>query len=242
MTVLFVVWQDPKDRAWAPVGRLWREDLGYRFRYTKGARLSSNFVPFARMEKLDSIYESETLFPIFATRLLSTSRPDYGEFVAWAGLEGEKAEPIELLARTGGIRETDSLALFPRPEPTSEGCYRAHFFAHGLRYMRGESLAALQTIQAGDPLLLMLDDQNPHDPEAILMRTEDPMTLAGYCPRYLAPDFRGLMRAAGPAAVSTVVARANLKAPTELRLLCALTAPWPSGFRPCAGTEYEEYE
>jgi hypothetical protein len=238
MTTLFVVWRDPKDKAWLPIGRLCRDRGVYRFRYTKGASKSRNFVPFARMEDRGATYESDELFPVFATRLLSPSRPDYAEFTQWAGLEGPAPDSLELLARTGGIRETDSLALFPEPEPTPDGCFRMHFFAHGLRYFAAPAIGALRNIQSRDPLFLMLDEQNAHDPEAILMRTGDPVTCAGYCPRYLAHDLRALLRAAGPSKVSTIVIRANLSAPTDLRLLCRVTALWPDGFKACASEEY----
>jgi len=40
-----------------------------------------------------------------------------------------------MLARSGGRRETDTLTVFPIPEPDSEGRYRLHFFLHGLRYL-----------------------------------------------------------------------------------------------------------
>jgi hypothetical protein len=40
-----------------------------------------------------------------------------------------------VLARSGGRRETDTLTVFPIPEPDSEGRYCLHFFLHRLRYL-----------------------------------------------------------------------------------------------------------
>ena len=56
MTVLYLAWQDPKDRQWIPVGRLSFDGHVYRFVYTKGAQKSPNFLPFGRMLDLTSVY------------------------------------------------------------------------------------------------------------------------------------------------------------------------------------------
>ena len=57
MKALFVVWQDVKNRRWAPVGRLTQEDGVYRFVYTRGAKEMSDFRPFGRMLELDKAYK-----------------------------------------------------------------------------------------------------------------------------------------------------------------------------------------
>ena len=44
----------------------------------------------------------------------------------------------------------------------------------------------------------MRDDQNERDPLALLMRTGDPIRLAGYVPRYYTDDVRGLEEYGGP--------------------------------------------
>ena len=74
MSKLYVAWQDPETRRWSAVGRLSREGNAYVFVYTKGAELSPSFTPFPRMAHFDVVYSSDTLFPLFANRLLTKSR------------------------------------------------------------------------------------------------------------------------------------------------------------------------
>ena len=62
------------------IGRLEFANGTYRFVYTRGAKTAKGFTPFSGMENLDDIYKSAELFPIFANRLLSKSRPEYEAF------------------------------------------------------------------------------------------------------------------------------------------------------------------
>ena len=84
MNSLFVAWRPatPEQGAWRPVGRLEHDGHLYRFCYTRGAR-KPDFRPFPRMENLDRVYASEALFPLFANRLLSQSRPEYEAYLRW---------------------------------------------------------------------------------------------------------------------------------------------------------------
>jgi hypothetical protein len=239
MTDLYVAWRDPENRSWFPVGRLSFNGKAYRFVYTKGARKSPHFIPFGRMEDLDAVYESLELFPLFANRLLSKKRPEYHDFLQWLDVPAGQDDPLTLLARTGGIRETDTLAVFPCPERQSDNTYSVQFFSHGLRHLSAGSAERVHNLRPGEQLYLMLDFQNSHDPWAVALRTDDPLALVGFCPRYFAQDFRLLLDRSGPKAVRVIVERVNHDAPVQLRLLCRFTAPWPEGFRPCAEEAYE---
>jgi hypothetical protein len=238
MKELFIAWQDPNTRRWTPVGRLGYWDNRYYFVYTKGAKKSKNFVPFGRMRDLRSVYISDEIFPLFANRILSASRPEYADYIRWLGLNGKEYDNLEVLARSGGIRATDTLEIFPRPVPDAEGKYVSYFFSHGLRYLIPENREHIAKLKAGDRLLLMHDMQNLHDANALLMRTEDPISIVGYCPRYLSSEFRSLIRLAGPKHVNVAVYQVNKDAPNDLRLLCRLDSPWPKKFSPCSKPEF----
>ncbi len=57
------------------------------------------------MRQLDQIYESEALFPLFANRLLSASRPEYEAYLRWSGFNADDPpDPILVLGVTEGIR------------------------------------------------------------------------------------------------------------------------------------------
>ncbi|MGH6635179.1 MAG: hypothetical protein ACRED0_03280 [Gammaproteobacteria bacterium] len=109
------------------MGRLTRERGLYRFGYTRGALDSPRFTYLGRMHDLRKGYVSESLFPLFSNRLLDRSRPEYPDYVQWLGVAAEEADPMQLLARSGGKRATDQLCLYPHPEPKRKGRDRAVF-------------------------------------------------------------------------------------------------------------------
>lgn len=239
MKALFVAWQDTKSRRWAPVGRLTHEDGVYRFVYTRGAEAMPDFRPFGVMKDLHSAYKSEQLFPIFANRILAKNRPEYGDYLKWLGLSEARYDELEELARTGGLRATDSLELFPCPEPTAGKNYEVYFFCRGLRHLHAENQERARQLKPGERLYLMQDLQNPHDSMALLMRTEEPITLVGYAPRYYSAEFTQLIKSTGSDQVKIMVEQVNLDAPIQYRVLCKLTSPWPTNFSSCATSEFQ---
>lgn len=235
MKALFVAYQDQGSRNWMPVGRLTREDNYYHFVYTKGAKGFPNFVPFGRMKDLNGKYVSEQIFPLFSNRLLPKSRPEYQEYLNWLGLTLQDHDSLEELARTGGLRATDSLELIPCPEPTSSNQYEVFFFCRGLRHMPEETQARVLGLESGERLYLMQDIQNQEDGLALLLRTKEPVTAIGYVPRYYVDDFSKLINSLNKEDISVTVEKVNRDAPIQYRLLCKLTAPWPVSFKPCEG-------
>ena len=236
MRTFFIAWQDPDTRGWRPVGRLTFEKGLYRFVYTKGAK-AKNFTPFGRMTKLELTHESSELFPLFANRLLSKSRLEYLDYLSWLNLSAHEDTSLSELALTGGIRGTDSLMVFPCPEPLN-GTYHVRFLSHGLRYLAVEAQKLVEQLKPESRLYLMHDVQNEHDPLAISIRTE-PAMIVGYVPRYFTNDFRFLLSKNEKDAVRVVVERVNRGAPIQFRLLCSITANWPKGFQPCSGILFQ---
>ena len=239
MKALFIAWQDTKSRRWAPVGRLTRENGLYRFVYTRGAEEMPDFHPFGRMQDLHKAYQSEELFPIFANRILAKNRPEYQDYLKWLGLSEAQYDAFEELARTGGLRATDSLEIFPCPDPTSEKNYNVYFFCRGLRHQHEENQARARQLKTGEQLYLMQDLQNPYDDMALLMRTGDPITLVGYAPRYYSAEFTQLIKSNGPDKVRVTVEQVNNDAPEQYRVLCKLLSPWPVNFSPCAKEQFK---
>ena len=76
----------------------------------------------------------ETYFPLFKNRLLPKSRPEHRVCLEWSGFDpDDPPEPLMLLGRTEGRKQTDSVEIFPQPIPDGRGCYVNCFFAHGVR-------------------------------------------------------------------------------------------------------------
>lgn len=238
MNTLFVSWQDPDERRWYPVGRLSFEKPGYKFVYTAGAKEAENFSPFFGMQELDAVYESEQLFPIFSNRLLSDTRPEYSKLINWLSLQTKDIDPFVILSLTGGVRKTDSIEIFPCPLPTNTGNYEMNFFSRGLSHQPEATQIRVSQLKRGENLYLMKDIQNEYDALALVLRTDDPVSIVGYCPRYLAPDINELLTQNGPRDVEITVEKVNTDAPYQLRLLCNIISPWPQGFSACSGELY----
>ncbi|MEW6378301.1 MAG: HIRAN domain-containing protein [bacterium] len=232
-TVLILAWQNPHNRGWVPVGRLQYKGTRYIFQYTIGAKQAKDFVPFNLMTDLASSYESEELFPIFQNRLLSKSRPEYNDYLNWLSLEKDTISPFEELARTGGIRATDSLQLFPIPEERN-GKYEVIFFAHGISHLAPGYIEKVNQLSQGTKLYVMRDIQNEFAPYALTLRTGDTREIAGYCPRFFTRDFGRLIDINGAENVEVTVVKVNVNSPLQFKLLCKLSTSWPSKFVPFA--------
>jgi HIRAN domain len=240
MNSLFVAWRPPMpdQTGWRPVGRLEHDGTLFRFWYTRGA-LKPGFRPFTQMEQLNQVYESAELFPLFANRLLSESRPEYEAFMQWSGFDTHNSpDPILILGVTEGLRQTDAVEVFPCPAPGADGCYFNKFFLHGIRWLADAAVKRIDGLKEDELLKLMLDPQNQYDPQAVAVRTDEEPTFVGYVPRYLAHDVWQLFDQCGVDSVRLQVARVNRDAPLQNRVLCRMRACWPDGFQPCSGEDF----
>lgn len=225
MKALYIAWQDPETRFWYTVGRLSCENGMYRFVYTQGALKSYRFKYLGRMRDLRQSYWSHELFPLFSNRILDSSRPEYPKYLQWLALDPkDQHDPMQLLARSGGKRATDELCVYPHPEINERGEVELFFLSHGLRYLDAPALQRMSQLQSGDHLTLRREYDNAHDRYALLLETEEPVTV-GYCPRYLSLDLCRVMEATD---VKLNVERVNQDAPIQFRLLCraAFTPPF----------------
>ncbi|MGF2034827.1 MAG: HIRAN domain-containing protein [Nostoc sp. CmiVER01] len=241
MKTLFLAWQDPKSRAWFPIGRLTFDDIKYQFVYTYGAteaQVKCGFQPLISFPDLKEVYTSVELFPLFSNRLMRRSRPDYKNYIEWLNIPQHEDEPITILARSGGRKTTDNFEVFPCPEPDKNGLYHIHFFVHGVRHFPACAIERINQLQTGELLYLANEFQNPYDPRALLLCTED-HHIVGYCPRYIVNDVFKL-KSKNPELVKVKVERVNpAPTPLQLRLLCNMTAEWDEDFRPFSSREYQ---
>lgn len=243
---LFLAWQDPKSRAWFPIGRLrWRPaPLGlFDFRYTRGFHLAraAGLEPLVGFSDVERTYEAPELFPQFRNRVMSTSRADFGAYLERLDLvAGDRALEMEILVRSGGRRTTDKFEVFGLPlRATPEGAlrYDLTFFVHGMRYVPHAEERAMRLVRHS-VLRLMDDWQNPHHGSAVALRTDEDASLLGWLPRYYCDDI-AYLRGIG-VQPNVVVERVNPSpAPVQHLLLARLLAPWPTSERPpLAGDEY----
>ncbi|WP_318417525.1 HIRAN domain-containing protein [Photobacterium leiognathi] len=235
---VYLAWQSPDTRDWHVVGALTQISNGYEFHYTKGALNAEKFVPFSGMENLSKSYVSEEIFPLFYNRLLSTRRPEYPKFIQWLGLSEEQATPMNILARSGGLRGTDQLQMFRKIEVRESGCFEHFFFAHGLNHLTKSAQKRVDSLSDGERLFLCFDCQNPHDENAVIIRTDNPAEIVGYCPRYLAQDISTLLKVSKNLTVS--VEKIEKDAPSNYRLMCKVSGKVQADRVSSLGT-HEEY-
>lgn len=239
---LFIAWQDKVKRGWYPVGML-NADIEkpiYRFRYIRGAeraRRVAGFEPLVSFPAFDGSYESMELFPFFTNRLLQPNREEYKDWLKTLSLENP--DPIEILALTEGGRQTDNLEVFPKIERGPDGGFQCNFFLHGLRHLNAHSQERVNRLEAGTPLIMAVELNNPVTKIAVQLQTDEDYHIVGWAPRYLLHDLINVM---GEDAfnVRASVARVNPETtPLKNRVLIHVEGHCPAGYEPMTSDDYE---
>lgn len=250
MKTLFLAWQDKRirgeqedgSRAWFPIGRLdaHPNDAHYRFAYTRGvlqAKAKAGFQPLEAFPKLEALYESAELFPLFKNRLISTKREDYAEYLHRLDLS-PGADPFEILAVSGGGKQTDNLEVFPKIQTRRDGSFTCRFFLHGWRHVNQPSQERTHTLRPGDLLQVSLELNNPATGVAIQIESANDYFMLGWAPRYLIKDALQAI-SGGPAKIHARVIRVNPPpAPHNQRVLVELEGMFQVGYQPMSSEEF----
>lgn len=217
---LYVVWQHPETRRFVTVGCLEVTPEGYAFEYEPEAAREPGFEGFAAFPDFRHRYRSDRLFSFFANRVLSPRRPEYTTYLDALALEDDALTPVEMLARSGAARATDTVHIVPEPQRLPDGREVLVFLASGVRHLPSAESRIAQ-LHSGDQLHLRDELDNEVNPDAVLIDTDSGEPV-GWIPDYLLDTVHDY-RARGP--VHVYVERANgPPAPSHLRLLCRLEA------------------
>jgi hypothetical protein len=234
---LVVTWQHPESRSIQPVGVLTCSTEGFAFSYLDAARRVPDFRPFLGFAEMDRRYESATLFPFFAQRVMRPSRPDYSAYLRSLALSDD-ADAWSILARSQGARVGDTTRVFPEPEVTGSGRTRHTFFVNGVRHALGEVPAAepaLSALSPGAAVLLRDQPTNPINPGAVQVVSNAGVAL-GWVPDVLL-DYVSAVRSAGtPTVEVTTVNGADV--PAGFRLLLTLEGQVPDGYEFFSGPRW----
>lgn len=250
MRTLFLAWQAtqslpggvPPSRSWFPVGKLEAspEEHYYRFMYTKGAE-SAKAAGFGYLDafpKLDRVYESSELFPLFQNRVLNPRRGDYAEYVERLALDPKHVDPLDILAISEGRRQTDNLEVFPQIQPRRDGSFVCRFFLHGWRHVSHAAQARLLTMQEGDSLQVAIELNNPASGAAIQLQTSNDYHMIGWTPRYLVEDLLRALK--NPQDISARVVKMNREpAPYNQRVLIEFEGKCQSDCRPMSSPDFQ---
>ena len=246
MTTLFLAWQDTGvSRSWYPIGRL---DVDtdrdwYRFGYLRGALKAvkeAKLHPLAAFPDLRRKYESRELFPLFRNRVLDREREDFGEYLSLLDLKPDQADPLEILAISGGRRQTDNLEVFPKVTRSPEGGFRCRFFVHGWRHVSESAQNALMQLMPGDELKMAIELNNPATGLALQLQTSVDYHMVGWTPRYLVIDLVKSIQSSFQAIRATVVKVNPVSAPSQQRVLVELTGNWPENYDPMSSEDFQD--
>lgn len=245
MKTLFLAWQDTAaTRAWYPIGRL-DADLSksrYKFGYTRGAAMAqenAGMTPLDSFPDFNRIYKSPELFPLFRNRILGEDRKDFKEYLRQLDLSPEHANPLEILALTGGERQTDNLEVFPKIERRKDGGFRCRCFLHGWRHVNKPAQERLLLLKEGESLQAAIELNNPATVLALQLQTPDDYHMIGWAPRYLVKDlFKAISGA--PEDICVVVVKVNpAPAPAKQRVLIEIRGRWPADYEPMSTMEFQ---
>ncbi|MEX8505394.1 hypothetical protein [Leptothrix ochracea] len=255
MKTLFLAWQAAQQhpnsgqpsRAWYPIGRLEaaQDRRIYRFTYTQGARRAqkeSGFAPLMAFPNIDCVYEDDELFPLFQNRLLNPRRSDYPAFLERMAMTPEDADPMEVLALSEGMRQTDHLQVFPPIQTDGKGHFHSRFFLHGWRHANPMAQERLQRLRQGEALRVALEINNPVASMAVQLQSSDDLMVMGWAPRYLVDD---LVRAchAAPTEITAHVCKINRPpVPYQQRVLVELSGQFRDTYEPMSGPDFQPIE
>lgn len=190
---VYVSWQEPVSRRRYVVGRLSElVDGSFEFVYTKGALMSACFIPFPGMRILERVYRSSELFPFFSNRLLGKNRPEYKQFIDWLALPYERPSPLDILARTDGLRATDAYQIFERVQADEQANFSVTFFLRDLVYEGTKVTERVLSLQPNEALRLEVDSRPSATPTSVMVVTES-KDVIGCLPSFLTKDVAMLL-------------------------------------------------
>lgn len=186
---LYLVWKCASNRRHYIVGQLTKNGE-YEFQYCEEIEkaLKVGFTPLVSFERLNVVYKSEILFPVFASRLPDRKRKDIKNILKKYGLE--EYDSYQLLKKSGAKLPIDNLQ-FIDPILNYRSSFEKLFYVAGARHYLGcDGNKCKEAIQVtrGDEVFLEHEVDNPHDENAIRVVNEQQKAL-GYVPRYYAQAF-----------------------------------------------------
>lgn len=252
MKTLFLAWQASRPftdggmptRAWYPIGRMDAipEEHLYRFVYiggALGAREEAGFEYLEAFPDLAKTYESAELFPLFRNRLMNPNRRDYSSFVSSLALDPANVDPLDILAISGGERQTDRLEVFPKIRVQPDGSFTSRFFLHGWRHVNDTARRRIERMAPGDSLRVAVELNNPVTGEAIQLQTADDYCMIGWAPRYLVSDLLQAISESTTAIHAHVVQINPAPLPSNQRALIELAGKFPQGREPMSAPDFQ---
>lgn len=182
-TFLYLIWKNPVNRRNYEVGKLTRED-GYKFEYSNEYKqaLEDGWELIQAFPEVREYYSKE-LFPVFSSRLPDRKRRDIQTVLKKYGLQ--EYDGYELLRKSGGRLPIDTYEFIDPIFPEDITVQR-DFYVVGIRHTsgcEGKVCTTKRSLTLNMGLSLHLEPDNPYDPNAVLVETQQGTKL-GYITRY----------------------------------------------------------
>lgn len=168
-TRLLVTVRDHGTRRYRAVGFLRHEGDLFNFAYLRRELALDDFRPLPGLSRaIDGPLQSDSLFPLFAERVISSRRPDRQLSLDALGLPTDAA-PMQVLARSQGQRVGDTIEVLPAPSVEIGEPVAFTFLTHGVRYLPEHDQNRITALTPGEPLRFQADPTNEANPRAQLV-------------------------------------------------------------------------
>lgn len=180
---LVLIWKDPVSRRNFTVGKLCKGNK-FTFEYY-GEYETAEKHGWTKLAAFPEIrtYESDIMFPVFASRLPDRKRKDIDKILEKYGLS--EFNEFELLRKSEARLPIDTYSFIDPIFPEEETVCR-EFYIMGIRHnapCEGKECAYLYDIEVGDNLIFEKEPTNKEDSNAIRILMKNGNML-GYVPRY----------------------------------------------------------
>ena len=179
---LYLIWQGPISRRNFTIGKLTHSD-NYIFEYMPEiSEAKKEGWDFLKSFPEDKKYESETVFPVFTSRLPDRKRRDIDKILEKYSLNAY--DEFELLRKSGAQLPIDTYRFIAPIFPDDE-TIQCEFYIMGVHYYADCQDTSCERFDylLNHHLTLVPEPTNEHDKNAIYIETETGQKL-GYVPRY----------------------------------------------------------
>lgn len=193
---LYLIWQDPLTRRNYIVGKLSknkRYSFEYCGEYVEARQAGWNYIKSFPERK---VYNSDTLFTAFSSRLPDRKRKDILSVLKKYGLS--EYDGFELLKKSGGRLPIDSYEFIEPIDPEGKNIDK-DFYVAGVRHVAecaGIECSNFPELKKDMQLLLLPEPDNQYDKNAVLVGIS-PKKLIGYVPRYYSEAVASFLKAGG---------------------------------------------
>ena len=187
---LYLVWKENVTRKQYVIGQLTKNgQFEFNYGFQVNEAIGNGFKLLLSFEKLDVVYESPFMFPVFSSRLPDKKRKGIDKILKKYKLV--EYDEYKLLKASGAKLPIDNLEFIDPIFGDEDEITRLFYLAGPRHYIgcNGEDCVKSLTISTGDKLLLVFEPENKFDKNAIKIVDQNNNHI-GYLPRYFSESVK----------------------------------------------------